>query len=182
NRGIMLLEKTQYALGSTVPLRVRLLDPQFKEYEADKVSLELFDPSGKPRSPALSLLGDKTRPGLFTGSFIAGVPGTYKLELGIPDSDEKLTGSVSVRMPNLEFEHPEQNANLLGLLARNETGGLFLKLDSMATELPKLLPDRSQVRIQYDQPKSLWDRQWVMYILVGLLGAEWLTRKLLKLA
>jgi len=45
-----------------------------------------------------------------------------------------------------------------------------------------LLPDRSQVRVQYDQPRSLWDRQWVMYTLATLLGLEWLTRKLLKLA
>ena len=26
---------------------------------------------------------------------------------------------------------------------------------------------------------ALWDRQWVLYLLVGLLGVEWLTRKLL---
>ncbi|MFN7806024.1 MAG: hypothetical protein ACK5TO_18560, partial [Planctomycetaceae bacterium] len=92
------------------------------------------------------------------------------------------TGSVSVRLPNLEFEHPEQNETGLRRLARNETGGLYLTLANVAQELPKLLPDRSQVRVQYDQPKSLWDREWVMYLLIGLLGAEWLTRKLLKLA
>lgn len=182
NRGILLLEKTQYSLGSTVPLRVRLLDPQFKDYEADQVPLELFDPAGKPRTPPLVLQGDKTRPGQFTGSFIAGVPGTYKLELTIPDSEEKLSGSVSVRLPNLEFEHPEQNEPLLRRLARTETGGVYLTVDNVEKELPALLPDRSQIRIQYDQPKTLWDRQWVMYLLVGLLGVEWLTRKLLKLA
>jgi hypothetical protein len=182
NRGILLLEKTQYPLGSTVPLRVRLLDPQFKDYEADQVSLELIDPAGKPRNPPLTLQGDKARPGQFTGSFIAGAPGTYKLELAIPDSSDKLTGSVSVRLPNLEFEHPEQNEAGLRKLARNETGGLYLTLANVAQELPQLLPDRSQVRVQYDQPKSLWDREWVMYLLIGLLGAEWLTRKLLKLA
>jgi hypothetical protein len=182
NRGILLLEKTQYPLGSTVPLRVRLLDPQFKDYEADQVALELIDPAGKPRNPPLTLQGDKARPGQFTGSFIAGVPGTYKLELAIPDSSDKLAGSVSVRLPNLEFEHPEQNEAGLRKLARNETGGLYLTLANVAQELPQLLPDRSQVRVQYDQPKSLWDREWVMYLLIGLLGAEWLTRKLLKLA
>ena len=30
--------------------------------------------------------------------------------------------------------------------------------------------------------RTLWDRDWVMYLLVGLLSVEWLTRKLLKLA
>jgi len=44
------------------------------------------------------------------------------------------------------------------------------------------LPDRTIERIRYDNPHELWDREWVMYLLVGLLSAEWLTRKLLKLA
>ncbi|MFM8223160.1 MAG: hypothetical protein ACKOJF_29990, partial [Planctomycetaceae bacterium] len=79
-------------------------------------------------------------------------------------------------------EHPEQNDTLLRRLARTETGGVYLTLDQAAKELPTLLPDRSQVRVQYDQPRSLWDRQWVMYTLATLLGLEWLTRKLLKLA
>ena len=32
------------------------------------------------------------------------------------------------------------------------------------------------------RPSPLWDRAWVLYLLVGLLCAEWITRKLLKLA
>ncbi|MFM8288943.1 MAG: hypothetical protein ACKOGA_19805, partial [Planctomycetaceae bacterium] len=182
NRGLLLLEKTQYPLGSTVPLRARLLDPRFQDYIADQVNLELIDPKGKPRVPALTLLADKTRPGQFTGSFVAAQPGTYRLELPIPESEDILRGSVSVRLPNLEFEHPEQNETLLRRLARTETGGVYLTLDQAAKELPTLLPNRSQVRVQYDQPRSLWDRQWVMYTLATLLGLEWLTRKLLKLA
>ena len=86
------------------------------------------------------------------------------------------------RLPNLEFDHPEQNEPLLRALARKETGGAYLTLDQVASELPKLLPDRTTERIQYDFPRTLWDRQWVLYLLVGLLAAEWLTRKLLKLA
>jgi len=182
NRGILLMEKTQYPLGSTVPVRARLLDPQFKDYQAEQVGLEVFDPHGKPLAPPVALLGDASRPGQFAGAFIATIPGTYRLELPIPDTDERLTGMVSVRLPNLEFEHPEQNEALLRRLARLETGGAYLTLDQAARELPQLLPDRTVERVQYDQPHALWDRQWVMYVLVGLLGVEWLTRKLLKLA
>ena len=90
-----------------------------------------------------------------------------------PDSSQK---------PNLEFDHPEQNEQLLRALARKETGGLYLKLEEAAAQLPLLLPDRTTEKIQYDFPRTLWDRKWVMYLLVGLLSLEWLTRKLLKLA
>lgn len=182
NRGILLLEKTQYPLGATVQVRTRLLDPQFKDYQADRVTMEVYDPTGKPLTPPLTLLADKTRPGHFGGSFVAAMPGSYKLELPIPESTDQLKGSISVRLPNLEFDHPEQNEALLRALARKETGGVYLTLDQAASELPQLLPDRTTERVQYDFPRTLWDRQWVLYLLVGLLAAEWLTRKLLKLA
>jgi hypothetical protein len=182
NRGILLLEKTQYPLGATVQVRTRLLDPQFKDYEADRVTMEVYDPTGKPLTPPVTMLADKTRPGHFGGSFVAALPGNYKLELPIPESTDQLKASVAVRLPNLEFDHPEQNEQLLRALARKETGGMYLKLDEAATQLPLLLPDRTAEKIQYDFPRTLWDRKWVMYLLVGLLSLEWLTRKLLKLA
>ncbi len=182
NRGILLLEKTQYPLGATIQVRTRLLDPQFKDYVAERVMMEVYDPTGKPLTPPLTMLADKTRPGHYGGSFVAALPGNYKLELPIPESTDQLKGSISIRLPNLEFDHPEQNEQLLRALARQETGGAYLKLDEAASELPKLLPDRTTEKIRYDFPRTLWDRQWVMYVLVGLLSAEWLTRKLLKLA
>lgn len=182
NRGILLLEKTQYPLGATVPVRARLLDPQFKDYLAEKVPVEILDPRGKPLFPALVLAADKLRPGNYAGSFIAALPGAYKLELPIPDSTEQLKRSIAVRLPNLEFDHPEQNEPLLKALARRETGGVYLKLDEAAAQLPLLLPDRTTRKVQYDFPRTLWDREWVMYLLVGLLALEWATRKLLKLA
>lgn len=182
NRGVLMLEKAQYPLGGTVQIRARLLDPQFKDYVADKVAVEVLSPAGKPISPAPTLMADATRPGHFAGSFIASLPGSYKLELPIPESNDVLKGSVSVRLPNLEFDHPEQNEALLRGLARNETGGVYVKLDQAASELPLLLPDRTTQKIQYDEPETLWDHQWVMYLLVGLLSVEWLTRKLLRLA
>lgn len=182
NRGILLLEKTQYPLGATVQVRARILDPQFKDYEAEKVAMEIYDPAGKPLSPPPTLLADKTRPGHFAGFFIAGQPGTYKLELPIPDSRDELKASISIKLPNLEFDHPEQNEQLLRALARKETGGLYLALNEAAAQLPLLLPDRTVQKVQFDFPRPLWDRQWVMYVLVALLSLEWLTRKLLRLA
>jgi hypothetical protein len=182
NRGILLLEKTQYPLGSTVQVRTRLLDPQFKEYQADKVTMDVFDPTGKPLTPPLTLLADKTRPGHYGGAFIAALPGAYKLSLPIPDSSDQLKGSISVRLPNIEFDHPEQNEQLLRSLARQDTGGAYVRLEDAERELPGLLPDKSTEKVRYDNPVPLWDRSWVMYLLVGLLSIEWLTRKLLKLA
>jgi hypothetical protein len=62
------------------------------------------------------------------------------------------------------------------------TGGKYLTLDQAAAELPALLPNLGEEFIIDEQLRELWDRQWVLFLLVGLLGVEWLTRKLLKLA
>ncbi|MGQ0633126.1 MAG: VWA domain-containing protein [Planctomycetaceae bacterium] len=182
NRGIMLLERSQYSLGATIQVRTRVLDPQFKDYVADKLPLEVFDPKGRALTPPPVLLADKTRPGQYAGSFVALAPGTYKMELAIPESADRLKASVSVRLPNLEFDHPEQHEALLRAIARPETGGVYLRLDEAAEQLPALLPDRSTQRIEYSVPRPLWDRQWIIFLLAGLLSLEWLTRKLLKLA
>lgn len=183
NRGILLLEKRSYPLGATVPVRARLLDPQFKDYHAEKVTLDVIAPGGKPLSPAVDLVADKTRPGHFSGGFVAIVPGSFSLELPIPESKDHVKSSISVKLPNLEYDHPEQNEQLLRSLVRGgDSGTRYLRLDEAAAELPTLLPDRTVQKVQFDFPRTLWDREWVMYLLVGLLSLEWLTRKLLKLA
>jgi hypothetical protein len=48
--------------------------------------------------------------------------------------------------------------------------------------LPGLLPDRGERFAVDEQLRALWDQEWVLYLLVGLLGFEWLIRKLLRLA
>jgi hypothetical protein len=160
-----------------------VLDQQFKDLAAERLPLEVFTPSGRPLTPPMELIGDKQRPGHFSGAFVALAAGNYNLELPIPGSKDQVKDSLSVKLPNSEFDHPEQNVQLLKALARErETGGRYVTLDEAAAVLPGLLPDRSTEKVQFDFPRPLWDRRWVMFVLVGLLSLEWLTRKLLKLA
>jgi hypothetical protein len=63
-----------------------------------------------------------------------------------------------------------------------DTGGEYLPIAEAADKLPKSLKDQSITTVQTGFPDPQWDEAWVMYLLVGLLGLEWLTRKLLKLA
>jgi hypothetical protein len=55
-------------------------------------------------------------------------------------------------------------------------------LSAVRKEIETLFPNRG-FKVEVDEKvRSLWDMRWVMFLLVGLLSAEWLTRKLLKLA
>ena len=115
------------------------------------------------------------------GNFRAGIPGTYRIEVPIPESKNQLVSKIDVVLPNLESDNPRQNAKLLTDLVR-DTGGRSLQLAEAEMELPTLLPNRGEEFLIDERLRPLWDRMWVLYLLVGLLSLEWLTRKLLKLA
>ncbi len=180
-RGVLLPEVRKLTLGQTARLRARLLDAQFKPLELDSVLLEVFDPQGKPLVPAPRLRRDETRAGEFVGDFRVSLPGAYRLELPVPESSDQLTDVLTVSLPKLEDQDVRQNVTLLRDLVR-DTGGEYIPLSEAAEKLPGLLPNRGEPFTIDERLRTLWDRDWVMYLLVTLLGLEWLTRKLLKLA
>ncbi len=180
-RGVLLPEVRKLTLGQTARLRARLLDAQFQPLVMDAVPLEVFDPQGKPLVPAPKLRRDEARAGEFVGDFRVSLPGVYKLELSVPESDDRLTDTLTVSLPKLEDQDVRQNVTLLRDLVR-DTGGDYITLPEAAEKLPGLLPNRGEPFTIDERLRTLWDRDWVMYLLVTLLGLEWLTRKLLKLA
>ena len=181
SRGMLLLERQQYVLGQTVRVRAQLLDSQYRPYHADSVPLGIFDPQGKARVPLMKLLPDGNRPGQFVGNFRVSLPGTYRLEIPVPESQDRDVRKIDVLLSNLESTDPRQNAQLLRELVR-DTGGAYLTLEEAVGQLPQRLPNRGETYLVDERLRTLWDRQWVMYLLVGLLSLEWLMRKLLKLA
>jgi hypothetical protein len=180
-RGVLLPESRRLLLGQTARVRARLLDAQFQPLVADSVPLEVFTPAGRPLVPTPRLKPDQSRPGEFVGEFRASLPGSYRLELPVPESTDRLTDELTVALPKLEDQDIRQNVSLLKDLVR-DTGGEYLPLARAEAELPALLPNRGEPFTIDERLRTLWDRSWVMYLLVGLLSVEWLTRKLLKLA
>ena len=179
-RGMLLVERNEYSLGQTVRIRASLLNPQLEPLDAENVPFEIYDPNDRPLTPARSLVRDKNRPGQFVGDFRASVPGTYRVVIPIPESNDQLVSKIDAVVPNLETTNPRQNVGLLTELVR-DTGGKYLTL-AAAAELPSLLPNQSEEFLVDERLRTLWDRQWVLIALVSLLAVEWMTRKLLKLA
>lgn len=180
-RGLLMPDSHKFLIGQTVRVRARVLDAKYEPLEVPTVSLEVYDPTGKPLTPARQLRRDPSSPGIFVGDFRVSLPGTYKLDLTLPDSREQVTDEIVVALPKLEDENIRQNVRLLTDLVR-DTGGKYLTMEEAASELPALLPDRGEQFYIPERLRTLWDREWVMYLLVAILSVEWLTRKLLKLA
>jgi hypothetical protein len=180
-RGMLILEGRDYDVGQTVPVRARVQTAQFQPLPDETITIEVYDPTGKPMVPAPVLKRDANRREEYVGDFLATLPGRYKLELAIPESRERTAADISVTLPALEMAELRQDVQTLKKLV-DGTGGEYLSVEEAAEKLPRLLPNMGQEIIIDQQLRELWDRQWVLFLLVALLGAEWLTRKLLKLA
>ena len=103
------------------------------------------------------------------------------MTLAVPNSDEVLQATVDVSTPDLESQNPSQDVALLTALPV-DTGGRYLSLDDVAEQLATLLPDRSQP-VQIDEKRvPLWDREWLMFLMTGILAVEWITRRIFRLS
>lgn len=176
-----LLESTTYSLGQTVSLRARIVDPQYEPLVAEEVEVIVTDPNGKPLIPNPKLKPDTNRPGEFVGSFRGSIPGRYRITLPVPNLDETANESVEIILPQLEDKELRQNVKLLRDITV-DTGGKYMELKDAAETLPELIPNRGEEFLIAERLNSLWDKQFVMFLLAGLLSVEWLTRKLLRLA
>lgn len=177
-RGTLLLEADRYGLGTTIPVRARVLDGEFQPLIADAIALSIVDPEGKHQE--LKLEAQPGQPGRFLGMILAKIPGELRLQLPIPESADVVERRIQVTVPALEFEDPRSDRGLLAKLA-SETGGTTFSIDELE-KIPPLLDDRTETSVFSGSPSALWDRGWVILAVVALLGAEWLLRKLFALA
>ncbi len=189
SRGMLLVDRDRYLLGNTVVVRAQLSNVQFEPLDVPSVTLQVIRPDST--SEALQLTADPSRMGMYVGQFTALVEGTYRLEMGVPDSDaEQLSRRIQVKVPDLERENPERNDALLSEIAKR-TGGLYYVgaeavLGSQGVPpLANQLHDRTEVTYLAGVTDREFEHNWLQGLLIvicSLLFLEWLIRRLSKLA
>jgi hypothetical protein len=124
-------------------------------------------------------------------------PGRYRLRVEHPllagDAPEAI---VTVLAPDDELANPDTDHALLRTLAEQTSGAMFVQgplaartpdagqpVSAAATlgDLPGLLPNRTRVLTMTPEIATLWDRPFVFIILLLLLAAEWIMRRLNRL-
>lgn len=181
--GIFLLDRESYLIGETVRVRARLSTPQGEPLSLNDVQLRVTDPEENTLFPGgRSVAQDPEQAGQYTTNFRTTIPGRYQIELEMPSLGETISTAIEVTMPQLEQQQPEQNRALLMKIAQ-ATRGEYLPIEEAADKLPALFETSAAVSVPIDERlRVLWDRAWLMYLVIGLLCVEWLTRKLLRLA
>lgn len=180
-RGLLLLDRTESVPGQAVNIRAQLYDSRLQPLQTESVAVSIVDSEGRPQSVPDRLLPDNRRAGQFVSNFRPTRPGLYRVSVPVPESSDVLQATLDVVLPNLESQNATQNVELLTSLASN-TDSRFLDVFELSQQLPALLPDRSEPVIIDEQLRTLWDRSWLMYALIGLLSLEWALRRVVRLS
>ena len=178
-----LLDARSVAVGEPVRVRADVRDRRGAPSDRDRVTVEIDGPDGNPvpASP-LTLLPASGRPGQFEATFVSRAPGRYVLRLDPREvgGEEPITAELDAELPALERRTVRQDVPVLTALGEG-TGGAYLPLADLAA-LPDLIEPRDRIVTVDESVRALWDRRWMLGLIVALLGIEWLTRKLLRLA
>ncbi|MDO4569015.1 MAG: hypothetical protein Q4D38_01360 [Planctomycetia bacterium] len=183
-RGRLMLTKDSFAPGDSIDIRAQLFDAQLAPLSATAVEAEVFLPDGRIQS--VKLAAEPEQPGTFVGSFSTILEGTLRIELPIPQSEERLARRVEIVLSDVEREKPQKNMPLLETLARDSGGRAFESPDDAEIQsLPEIILGKTRVATISSMADPVFEREfmWKMLcIFVGLLSVEWFLRRILKLA
>jgi hypothetical protein len=85
----------------------------------------------------------------------------------------------TVELPNVEFDDPRMNLDLLKQIAQ-ASGGRSLSPDQVAS-IATAIPDRQETTVVQGRPITLWDNNRMLALFVLLLTVEWALRKRFRL-
>ncbi|MDB4506346.1 hypothetical protein N9087_01515, partial [bacterium] len=167
-------DRSIYPAGSQCRVYAHVLDDNFDpvvQSGFDVFVTGLVDEQGRQR---VSLRPDRAHPGLYEGYFTPSAPGRYRLESN--ENDQPISNTTEFQVADDNRELAETNLDLENLKRiSNLTGGECLGIQ----EFSKLvsLVDQQTVTSIVRSERSLWDNGWILGLLVGLLGIEWIQRR-----
>jgi uncharacterized membrane protein len=195
-RLIVETDKVLYKPGQNIQIKARAYDEKLVETDRYRVAARLRQPTENDTRPfgptALNLVPQLAKksyqgklPVSLDGQFVES-PGTtiHKVLLDVTAFDgEKVitTSTTEVQLIDdpAEFRDPRPNPALLARLARG-TGGSVIE---SPTDLANLLGRHKDATVQTIVTRSpMWDTPLLWLVLLGLLSAEWILRRVKGLA
>lgn len=122
---------------------------------------------------------------VFAATWIPTRAGRYRVEAVDPiltsaAANSDLSVAVQIWQPDDEMRRPQTDHPLLGSLS-TATGGKTLSMDEIR-QLPTILPNRRLKLAGEPDVQTLWDTPLALILMVLLLAAEWIGRRILRLA
>ncbi|MFK7862989.1 MAG: hypothetical protein AB8B95_02065 [Pseudohongiellaceae bacterium] len=169
-----------YNVGDEVNVTATVLDDQYLPDNDATLWLQSTDPLGNANDAPMEW--DIENDGVYRSSFVVDEEGVYELladvasaaGVGGADSSEKTAAFVVT--PSLrEYTNAELDRGLLSRIADSSGGGYFALEDSQGlTDAVQYTPNAYSQQVQID----LWDRPWLLALLILLLCSDWILRRL----
>jgi len=176
----------RYQVGDSVGIEAKFLDENFEPVEPreeDETTMirriKVRGPDGMEEEiPLYAAITDPPE-GLFRAKLAAGKPGTYSLVAEPLDRDEEVAeATFIVEDTTLEKSDPLVDVRTLELIARASDGKVLAPDEFKRLLVDKLVPEAGIRRAGEPKRTDLWDKSWVLLVVVGLLAAEWILRRL----
>jgi len=188
--GTLLLDRDRYIQGTTIPVRAQLQNLRQEPLEVDKVELGISLPDGG-LAKSVELKPDPSRRGFYQGQFNAAQVGTYQLQITHPEGSEVIMKRIQVATPQLEVDNPQRDDTLAKRIAEATKGKFYVGMDAVATDfsdeatLDKLFPDQKKTKLEATSNDREFQEEWSKWLMLGIVGflcAEWILRRLCRLA
>lgn len=167
-------DRAIYETDGQTRLYAHVLDDNFDPVLQPNFDVFVVSLDGTDSKTRVSLIPDRSHPGLYEGYFTAPLPGRYRLESN--ENDKRISNTTEFQVTQVNRELADTNVDLDNLKRiANLTGGQCLDLKSLKT-IDELI-DPEPVTTTVRSERALWDNGWIALLLIGLAGIEWIQRR-----
>ncbi len=166
-------DKQSYYTGDRVTVYARLYSGVgFEPVQEPSIKASFAVKTGTGPRAEVTLRPVPDQAGMFRGEFIAPAAGTYGLSV---ETDPQTVLDFAVTEPKFEFGETAMNEPLLKELAHS-TGGQYFREEDLL-RLPEAISAKTE-RVQSPLEIELWASPLYFILLIGVVTAEWILRKM----
>ncbi len=166
-------DRQNYMTGDRVTVFARLYSGVgFDPVQEDSVKGSFGLSDGQGQRPEAILRPVPGQPAMYRGEFIVPAAGTYGFRV---ETDPETVVDFSVTEPKFEFGETAMNEELLKELAAT-TGGQFFREEDLH-KLPDTISAKTE-RVQSPLEVELWASPLYFLLMLGVVTAEWVLRKM----
>ncbi|MFH0939894.1 MAG: hypothetical protein V1899_11550 [Planctomycetota bacterium] len=169
------IDRNIVAISDKVLINAVIKDENYREITAEKAIVHGKTPKGEEFVVELTR---KNRAGNYEGGYFPAMQGEYTLWLKDDAQPDARQSDVTfkVEKPQLEFEDPRLNKELLQNLAQaGGDGGAYFSIDRLQ-DIPARIQPKEE-RLPRETVIDLWDNWFFFALFTVLITVEWLLRK-----
>lgn len=165
--------KQEFSDTEQVQLETQVYNEIFESIYGNTIDIELTDEAGKRTNYSYTTSAGNTR---YTIGVLPEGVYRYKASTTLQEREE-VRGEFLVVKQQLELQNLTADFNLLRKLA-SQTGGAFYKMDDWESLQNQLAQKEAVASIHSEEIlNSLVNLKWIFFLLLALVGTEWLVRK-----